>query len=116
MDRIPSRTHGIIDYLVGGLLIALPRIVPLPRRISSVLTLVGVATLGTSLMTRYEAGLLKLIPFRVHLATDVAQALFFIAAPVVFADEDTNITTAMVGLGLSELAIVAMTDPETEED
>jgi len=75
---------------------------------------VGLATLGISLMTRYEHSLVKIVPFKTHLATDVMQALLFIAAPALFTEEKGNITQTMAGLGLAELAIVAMTDPETD--
>jgi len=114
MQKINSDTHGMIDYIASGALCALPRLARWPSRITNVMSAVGLATLGVSLMTRYEHSLVKIIPFKMHLATDVMQALLFIAAPALFADEKGTITRTMVGLGLAELTIVAMTNPDAK--
>jgi len=114
MQKINSDTHGWIDYIASGALLALPRLAHWPTRITNVMSAVGLATLGVSLMTRYEHSLVKIIPFKAHLTTDVMQALLFIAAPALFADEKGTITRTMVGLGLAELTIVAMTNPDAK--
>jgi len=44
----------------------------------------GVATLVYSLLTRYELGVVKLIPFRTHLWLDVISGIFLAFAPWAF--------------------------------
>ena len=86
MRFIPSRVHGILDYVVGVVLIFAPRIFGFQNggpedRIPVIL---GVATLIYSLLTRYELGLIKVIPFRVHLTLDFLSGVFLAISPWVF--------------------------------
>ena len=78
MRFIPTREHGVIDYLVGVLLIFAPSIFGFQNggpedRIPVVL---GVITILYSLFTRYELGLFKVIPFKTHLALDFVSGVF----------------------------------------
>ena len=114
---IDTRTHGIIDYVTGALLLVAPYIFGfatggvaqwLPQ-------LIGAAIIAMSLITRYELSVAKLIPLKVHLGVDVATGILLAASPWLF---------GFVGLiwwphllvGLMELAVVAMTrrEPHTE--
>jgi hypothetical protein len=46
--------------------------------------ILGVGTLFFSLLTRYEAGLFKIIPFKVHLMFDVLAGAFLAVSPWLF--------------------------------
>ncbi|MCC7446921.1 MAG: hypothetical protein IT324_05855 [Anaerolineae bacterium] len=116
MQKIPSEVHGVLDYMTGGLLIALPRLLRWPARMTNLVTGVALGHMAYSLMTNYELGLFKTLPFKTHLAIDVVAGAMFAAAPLLFKDEDTSITATMMGLGVYELAVTAMTNPEPYQE
>jgi hypothetical protein len=101
MRFIPSRVHGILDYVVGVLLIFAPRILGFQNggpedRIPVIL---GIATLIYSLLTRYELGLIKVIPFRVHLTLDFLSGVFLAISPWMFGfSERVWVPHLLVGL------------------
>src|SRR5581483_4624506 len=64
MKPISTRTHGIIDYAFAGALIALPFLLRWDRRAARLSLGAGLATLGVSMMTNYECGLVRLLPMR----------------------------------------------------
>jgi hypothetical protein len=83
--HLNSRAHGILDYLLGVLLILLPGVMNLPDGPASMVpTTLGAVTIFYSLLTRYEFGLLKVIPLRVHLGIDVVSGIFLAASPWFF--------------------------------
>lgn len=86
MRLVPTRVHGIVDYLTGLLLIALPWLPGFaaggPARWLPVAF--GLALLLASLLTEYELGAVRLIPMPAHLAFDILGGAFFAAAPWLF--------------------------------
>jgi predicted membrane protein len=84
---LPTKVHGVLDYLVGIALILAPNIfqfsevggaaVFVPR-------VLGVVLILYSLLTRYEWGVLKLVPMSYHLTIDFAAAVFLAASPFIF--------------------------------
>lgn len=83
MKKIPTTVHAYIDY--GSALIFL--VSPWLFKFSDVPTakwlsiFVGVMILVMSLLTRYEYGVVRLIPMRIHLMTDILLGLFLIISP-----------------------------------
>jgi len=113
---ISTRTHGVIDYLAAGALIALPRAMGWSERVTTLLTGAGLGAVGYSLLTRYELGAAKVLPMRAHLALDALSGATLCAAPLVLEDEPSEVKAALVGLGLFELAAALTTVPESPED
>jgi hypothetical protein len=113
---IPSRVHGIVDYVLAVALMAAPNVFGfageggavewLPR-------LLGVVVLGQSLLTDYELGPIKVIPLPVHLALDAVVGLMLLAGPFVygFFDGPAYLWAPHMALGLAELAVVLLSDP-----
>jgi hypothetical protein len=116
MEKIPSEVHGVIDYVTAGTLVALPRIMGWRGAVRGLMTGAGMATMAYSLLTRYELGLIKLIPFKMHLAMDAMNGVMMAAAPLVMRDEEPEVIATMIGIGAMELAITAMSDPEPFRD
>ena len=90
MNFITSKLHGLLDYAAATALIALPFILNLSEQSPLALYMSVAAGLGLiaySLLTNYHFSLAKVISFRIHLALDLAAALFFIVAPFVFGFE-----------------------------
>ena len=110
MSLISTKTHGMLDYLTAGTLVALPRALGWSSSVTSLLTNMAIGTVGYSLLTRYELGVFKVLPMTGHLIIDAMSGAALAAAPFVFLDEDSGVTTALVALGLWEIAAAAMTD------
>jgi hypothetical protein len=71
MKPISTRTHGIVDYLSVATLYGLPRLLRWNAEVARLLTGVAAGTLGYSLLTRYELGLVKVLPMPSTLASTV---------------------------------------------
>ena len=87
MKKLISRqTHGVMDYGYAAMVSGSPEMIGFrdEETATALCRLVGSGVLLSSLMTRYELGLVRIIPFKAHLATDVAVGLFTLAAPWLF--------------------------------
>lgn len=64
--KIPSKSHGILDYIIVVFLAISPTFFNLPE-ITSIFTyvLAGIH-LGLTVSTKFELGLIKIIPFKIH--------------------------------------------------
>jgi hypothetical protein len=110
MRLIPSRVHGVLDYGVALLLIAAPALFGFEDTgaASQVPITLGVLTVLYSLLTRYELGLLSVLPFRAHLALDAVAGLLLAVSPWLFRFADRVWVPHLV-FGLLELGAVIMT-------
>jgi len=86
MRFLSRRAHGALDYIVGVLLILAPRILGFDtggaeQRVPEIL---GFSVILYSLLTNYELGALKMIPFRTHLTLDVLGGVFLAISPWLF--------------------------------
>ena len=114
---ITTRTHGIIDYIVGLALIAAPWVFGFANfhdfeAATWVPIGLGVAILGMSLITAYDLSIAKIIPMHVHLATDFVAAVFLIASPWLF-NFAHYVYLPHVLVGVAEIAVVLMTNKRT---
>jgi hypothetical protein len=109
MKIIPTRVHGVLDYLSAATLVAAPRLLKWDDRLVKVATaLAGITTLY-SLATRYELGVVRVLPMKLHLAFDVLSGLGVISSPFwLFRDVDDETKAAIVGFGLFEVAAGAL--------
>jgi hypothetical protein len=80
---IPTRTHGILDYIIGLALIAAPWLFGFAYGGAETWTpvIVGALIIVQSLFTNYELGVVRAIPMRVHLMADVVLGLFLAVSP-----------------------------------
>jgi hypothetical protein len=87
MKTIPTYVHGILDYIVGIVLLIAPNLfgfaniggapVVIPR-------VLGILILLQSLFTNYELGLFKVLPMRLHLSMDYVLSIFLALSPWLF--------------------------------
>ncbi len=112
MRIIPTRIHGVIDYLVGILFIVLPKVLDWNQTANYFISILGVSIIVYSLLTHYELGAVKWIPMPVHLGLDVLSGLLLIAAPFIFPVAGNGVTTWMVVLGLFDLIVPLFTQTE----
>jgi len=112
MALFSTKTHGVLDYTTVATLLVLPRALGWSPTVRTFVTGAALATLGASLLTRYELGLFKVIPMRGHLALDAISGATFAAAPFLFPNENASVTGTLVGLGVFELMAAFTTDTE----
>ncbi|MDB5615582.1 MAG: hypothetical protein JWQ22_3235 [Devosia sp.] len=87
---IPTRVHGILDYVVGAILILAPYLLGFADGTAAqwVPMVLGVAAIAYSLVTEYELSLAKLLPLWVHLGLDIASGVLLAASPWLFGFAD----------------------------
>jgi hypothetical protein len=113
---ISTRTHGVIDYITSGTLMALPFLLGWEGRARGLALGAGIATLGTSLMTNYEYGAVKLLPMKAHLSIDAAQASALMSAPKIMNGDGRWAGRILAMIGAMESAVGAMTKTHSPEE
>jgi hypothetical protein len=117
---VDSTLHGVVDYTAGSLLTTVfPRLAGIGgTRAGRQVRTAGAIHAGYSTLTRYPLGIVKLIPFPVHLAMDAAGALALAATPFVTGQyrDGPRQWVPHVGLCLFELSSLAITDPTGHGD
>ena len=85
MRFLPTRVHGMMDYLMGILLIAVPFLAGFPRGAATwVPVALGMGAVVYSMLTDYELGVAGIIPMPVHLGIDAMSGLLLAASPWLF--------------------------------
>lgn len=85
MPRISTRTHGIIDYVFAVVLIISPWLFGFTGGAAMWVPIaIGVAVLAQAVMTRYELGLVGVIPMQAHLMVDLAVGALLLISPWIF--------------------------------
>ncbi|MBC4018506.1 SPW repeat domain-containing protein [Siccirubricoccus deserti] len=116
MRFISTRTHGVIDYLMGALLIVAPYILGFADGTAAqwIPQIVGAVLIGAALMTDYELGAVRMIPMPVHLFLDVAAGALLAVSPWLFGFADRVFWPHLI-LGLLEIGagLMTRTTPET---
>lgn len=107
---IDTRTHGMIDYATGALLIVAPYLFGFATgEIEQWLPqLIGVAIIGMSLITRYELSIAKIIPLKMHLGVDAASGALLAISPWLFGFANV-IWWPHLLVGLTEIFVVVLT-------
>ena len=117
---IDSTLHGATDYSVGAfLLTAFPKLAGIEgtRSARQVRTAAAIHA-GYSMFTRYPLGIVKVLPYKAHLAVDALGAVALAATPFATGQwkKGGSCWRPHVGLALFELASLAMTDPTGNGD
>jgi hypothetical protein len=117
---IDATPHGVTDYTAGTtLLTVFPRLANVAGTESArQVRIAGAIHAGYSTLTDYPLGIVKLIPYKVHLGLDAIGALALAATPFVTGQfrKGTRHWVPHVALCLFELSALAMTDPTAEGD
>jgi hypothetical protein len=118
MRFIPTRIHGVIDYLTGLLLIVAPFVFGFADGGAAqwVPIILGAAILLMSIMTDYELSLAKMIPMPLHLGVDALGGLLLAASPWLFGFADQVFWPHLI-IGLMEIGVSLMTrtTPDTAD-
>ena len=110
MRVIGTKTHGMLDYLMGALLIASPWIFNFDRGGAEtwVPVILGVSALIYSLFTNYEMGASRQLSMRTHLTLDLMSGILLAASPWLFGFAD-YVWAPHLALGLFEVVASLMT-------
>ena len=110
---ISTRTHGIIDFAYAAALIGLPFIRHWGVRATQLSVGTGLATLGASLLTKYEFGVMPVIPMKGHLAMDAAESSLLMAAPKILGEGDAEAARVLATFGAIGAMVGGMTQMES---
>jgi SPW repeat len=113
MKIIPRNIHGMLDYPVGLLLAASPWLFGFAGGgpATTIPVVLGLGALVYSLLTAYELGVARIIPFRVHLAIDFISGLFLAVSPWLF-NFSHRVYWPHLIFGLWEMLVVLLTRAE----
>ncbi len=98
---IPTRIHGILDYLIGVALIAAPWLFGFADGGAEtwIPVILGAGSIIYSLLTDYELGIAGVLSMRAHLMMDVLGGLLLAASPWLF-DFDERVFGPHLAVGL----------------
>lgn len=117
---IDSTLHGVTDYSAGTtLLTVFPRWADIEGTESArQIRIAGAIHAGYSTLTDYPLGIVKLIPYKAHLALDALGALALAATPFVTGQwkKGTKHWVPHLALCAFELASLVITDPTGDGD
>jgi hypothetical protein len=114
MKPISTKTHGILDFLTAGALIAVPRLLGFNSQVTNLMTGAGVGAVAYSLVTKYEFGLLPVLPMQGHLALDAGSGVTLCAAPFLMSIEDPTARQVLIGMGAMEIGAALLTQTEPQ--
>ena len=119
---IPTSVHGVLDYVVGIVLIAAPWIFGFAYVGGAAVIVpivLGIALILYSLVTRYELGIpgIRFLPMPYHLLIDFVAAVFLAASPWIFgfASRPLNVWLPhlIVAIAVVLVVLVSQTHPRT---
>jgi hypothetical protein len=108
---IPAFVHGLLDYVVGALLVAAPFLLAFDSDAATAVAIVaGVIVLIVAASTAMSTGLIKSIPVHAHVILDYVLAVLLIAAPFLFGfTDDGGATGFFIVLGIVYLLMTIAT-------
>ena len=106
---IPTKVHGVLDYMTAAFLHTLPRVMGWSDNVTRVLDVAAGGATGYSLFTDYELGLVKALPMKAHLALDALSGAALIGAAAVMDDEDDEVRATLAAIGAWEIAAALLT-------
>lgn len=112
---ISRQLHGVLDYTYAAIISTAPELAGFKdeRAAATLSRAVGAGVALTSLMTRYELGAVRVLPFKAHLAADVAAGLFTLSAPFLFGFADNQrARNVFVGMGAFSIIAGLITEPK----
>ena len=116
MKFLPTKVHGLLDYVVGAALIAAPSIFGF-RDVGGpavlIPTVIGIVLIVYSFFTNYEWGVVKKIPMGYHLLVDYLASAFLALSPFAFgfAGQGLNVWLPHFVVGLTVIAVVMVSKP-----
>lgn len=116
MRFVTKTIHAWLDYPVALALVALPFLLGLGASNPAALTIspvIGVAAFALTVFTDHHLGVIRVLPYRLHLAVDLAVGVLFLILP--FALGFSGLDAAFYWLnGAAVVAVIGLSKPEAE--
>ena len=112
---ISRKQHGVADYTYVPAVMAAPNLAHFasdttPARLSRGF---AAASLVNTLLTRAEWGVVKVLPYKAHLAFDAASGVAALAAPWIFGfSSDRRARNTFLAMGVTALIVTLLSRPE----
>jgi hypothetical protein len=121
LQFIPTKVHGVLDYVVAIALIFAPMIFGFQSVGGAAVALpiiLGIGLFVYSLLTNYEWGVFKVINMKYHLVIDLVAAALLALSPWLFgfADEMWNAWVPHVVVGLAVILVVICSKTQPTND
>lgn len=107
--------HGVLDYGYAAAIAASPNLFGFIDQPTATLLMrvLGGAVFAISLCTRYELGLIRVLPFKMHLAADALTGVFSLAAPFLFGfSGNERARNTFLAFGVLALVVASLTRAE----
>ncbi|UWQ41281.1 hypothetical protein K3718_17425 [Leisingera aquaemixtae] len=116
--RFVTRTiHAYLDYPVAAALMGLPFLLGLGESNPLALWLsvaTGIAAFVLTLLTDHHLGLVRVLPYKLHLTVDLIVGLTFLAAPFIFGFAGLDSAFYLLN-GAAVVAVISLSAPEEAE-
>lgn len=115
MKFVTKQIHAYLDYPVAFALIGLPFLLGLGESNPLALQLsvaTGIAAFILTVLTDHQLGVIRVVPYKIHLLVDFIVGLTFVAAPFIFGFEGLDAYFYWAN-GLAVLFVVSMHKPES---
>lgn len=119
MKFIPTKVHGVLDYIVAIALIFAPMIFGFSQVGGAAVIIpivLGIGLFLYSLFTKYEWGLIKVIGMPYHLVIDIIASVFLALSPWLFgfANQAWNVWVPHVAVGITVILVVLFSKTQPE--
>lgn len=117
MRFVTKTIHAWLDYPVALALVALPFLLglggshPLALMIAPV---AGLAAFTLTVFTDHHLGIFRVLPYKLHLAVDLAVGLLFLILPVALGFTGLDAAFYLVN-GAAVVAVIALSKPEDQQ-
>lgn len=115
MRFVTKTIHAWLDYPVALALIALPFVFGLGTSNPLALTIspiVGVAAFILTVFTDHHLGLIRVLPYKLHLAVDLAVGVLFLFLPSILGFQGLDAYFYWLN-GAAVVAVIALSKPDT---
>lgn len=109
---ISTRTHGLIDYAWATTAGTLPKMMDSATATARLVRSAGAAASANSIVTNYEAGVVRILPMRMHLAIDVVLGTALLLAPLFLPRGERRYAAIPMALGAVGLLTSVLTTPD----
>ena len=117
MNRpISTRTHGMIDYTWATMAAAVPGMLADATATKRLVRGASAAATANSMVTNYEAGIMKVMPMRAHLAMDVVMCSALLLSPLYLPKSERRYSVIPILLGAAGLLTAMMTETESPDE
>lgn len=113
---ISRLVHGVLDYKYAASIAAAPEVlgfVDEEPTATLACRVLGIGTLLASIFTRYELGIVRVMPFKMHLLGDLLTGITALALPFALKFSDNaRARNTFLGFGVLALAVSFLTQAE----